>query len=105
MKEAQRQVAEFVYAHDLSAGVETRLLDLVSEIGELAKEGLKGSDYGSVAMLPGSEWSSEMGDVIYSILALANETGVDLETALEPALAKYRSRIVERDDPGSEPSS
>ena len=105
MKDAQRQVAEFVHAHDLSAGVETRILDLVSEMGELAKEGLRGSDYGSVAMLPTSEWSSEMGDMIYSLLALANETGVDLETALESALAKYRARIAERGDPGSEPSS
>ena len=51
MKDAQRRVAEFVHAHDLSAGVETRLLDLVSELGELAKEGLKGTDYGSVAIL------------------------------------------------------
>jgi NTP pyrophosphatase (non-canonical NTP hydrolase) len=104
VKDAQRRVAEFVHAHDLSAGVETRLLDLVAEMGELAKEGLKGTDYGSVTMLPDSEWSSEMGDMIYSLLALANETGVDLETALASALTKYRARIAERSDPGS-PSS
>ena len=96
MKDAQRRVAEFVHAHDLSAGVETRLLDLVSE---------KGTDYGSVAMLPGSEWSSEMGDLLYSLIALANETGVDLETSLDSTLAKYRARIAERGDPGSDPSS
>lgn len=102
MKDAQRRVAEFAHAHDLSAGVETRLLDLVSELGELAKEGLKGTDYGSIAMLPTSEWSSEMGDVIYSLVALANETGVDLDSALDSALTKYRTRIAERDEPGSE---
>ena len=101
MNEMQRRVADFVFGKGLEAGVETRLLDLVSEIGELAKEGLKGSDYGSVTMLATSEWSSEMGDVLYSLIVLANDTGVDLESALDSSLAKYRARIADNDDPGS----
>ena len=39
----QNRVARFVEEYDLEAGVEIRLLDLISEIGEVAKEVLKGN--------------------------------------------------------------
>ena len=42
----QQVVAEFVSAHHLEAPPEIRVLDLVSEVGEVAKEALKGSAYG-----------------------------------------------------------
>ena len=41
MTELQKIVAEFVDQHGLHMDVIHRLLDLVSEVGELAKEALK----------------------------------------------------------------
>jgi len=45
--EWQKIVAEFVDQHGLQTDIVHRLLDLVSEVGELAKEALKTSAYGT----------------------------------------------------------
>ena len=46
----QRSVEEFVRRHGLSCGVQVRYMDLVSEVGELGKEIVKGSDTAEVRM-------------------------------------------------------
>ncbi len=97
----QEEVAGFVSRHGLEAPVEVRLLDLTSEVGELAKESLKASAYGRQPFTPGENWAAELGDVLFSLTALANSTGVDLREALSSALAKYESRLSTRQDPGS----
>jgi NTP pyrophosphatase (non-canonical NTP hydrolase) len=43
----------------------------------------------------------ELGDLLFSIVSLANATDVDVETALDRTLAKYRRRLTERGTPGS----
>jgi NTP pyrophosphatase (non-canonical NTP hydrolase) len=73
----------------------------VSEVGELAKEVLKGSDYGRVPFEPPETWADELSDCFFSLVCLANSTGVDLGEGLESALAKYRDRMVRRGDAGS----
>ncbi len=97
----QEEVARFVSAHGLEASIEARLLDLTSEVGELAKEALKGSAYGRQPFTPGENWAAELGDVLFSLAALANSTGANLDEALSSALAKYESRMSSRLDPGS----
>lgn len=97
----QKQVAEFVEKNGLEAPVHARTLDLTSEVGELAKEALKGTGYGREQFDSSQDWDNELGDVFFALLCLANSTGVDLETALEDALMKYRGRIESRSDAGS----
>lgn len=97
----QRRVRDFVTAHDLETDVASRLLDWISEIGEVAKEILKGTDYGSVPFQPGDGWEGELGDAFFSLICLANATGVDLDAALHRALAKYERRLEVRQDAGS----
>jgi NTP pyrophosphatase (non-canonical NTP hydrolase) len=97
----QQLVAEFVAANGLSAEVEARLLDLHAEVGELAKEWLKASEYGKGEFAAGDAWAEEMGDVFFSLLALAESSGVDLEAALRVALKKYAQRVRQRGDAGS----
>ncbi len=89
----QRAVAEFVWEHGLEAPVQARLLDLVSEVGELAKEVLEGTDYGRTAFRAPDGWTGELGDALFALACLANSTGVELETALNEALEKYRERF------------
>jgi NTP pyrophosphatase (non-canonical NTP hydrolase) len=98
---AQERVGRFVAAHGLDAPVEVRLLDLVSEVGELAKEVLKGSDYGRAPFVPPEGWDGELADTLFALLCLANSTGVDLDTALTAALAKYADRLATRGAAGS----
>lgn len=97
----QERVAEFVDAHELRTGAEARLLDLVAEVGEVAKEALKATRYGREPFATRSAWTDELGDAFFSLICLANATNVDLERALEAALARYRGRLAERGDAGS----
>ena len=97
----QQKVADFVDAHDLRTGAEFRLLDLVSELGELSKEALKATGYGRRPFIPDQSWDDELADVFFSLVCLANSTAVDLEKALEGALTKYGQRLERRGDAGS----
>jgi NTP pyrophosphatase (non-canonical NTP hydrolase) len=97
----QKSVADFVQKHKLEASVEARLIDLLSEIGELAKEALKGSDYGKAPFTQTQAWEEELADAFFSLVCLANSTGVNLEKALEGVLAKYEARLSEKGDAGS----
>lgn len=101
LRERQQQVAKFVNEHDLDRGSMVWLLDLVAEVGELSNELLQDSQYGDRPLDAGREWMEELGDVLFSLACLANRSGVDLEDALEGALAKYRRRIERTGDPGS----
>jgi NTP pyrophosphatase (non-canonical NTP hydrolase) len=103
MAQFQQTVATFVRENELEAPVHARVLDLVSEVGELAKEVLKITNYGHEPFHPTEEWSGELADILYSLTCIANSTGVDLETALYEALDKYEGRLARRDDADSGP--
>jgi NTP pyrophosphatase (non-canonical NTP hydrolase) len=103
MAQFQQTVATFVKENELEAPVHARVLDLVSEVGELAKEILKVTDYGRQPFRPTEEWSGELADILYSLTCVANSTGVDLETALNEALDKYEGRLARKGDAGSGP--
>jgi NTP pyrophosphatase (non-canonical NTP hydrolase) len=93
MKKLQKQVAEFVSEHRLEADVPHRLLDAVSELGEISKEFLSATNYGSKEFSPTTNWENELGDLLFSIVCIANSTKVNLQHALEGALKKYKERI------------
>jgi NTP pyrophosphatase (non-canonical NTP hydrolase) len=93
MKNLQKKVADFIAENDLDTKAEFRALDLVSEVGEIAKEILKMTDYGKAEAKPRDEVKGELGDALFALMALANRLDVDLEEALEMVLAKYASRL------------
>lgn len=99
----QTKVANFIQEHNLDTSVEVRLLDLLSELGELAKEFLTGNHYGQTHFLETDAWEEELGDVFFSLVCLAYSSNVVLEQALDRALAKYQTRIEQKGDAGSGP--
>lgn len=101
MKDVQDRVRKFCKENKLDAPVEHRMLDLVSEIGEIAKEILKASDYGKKQAEFREEIKAELGDALFSLLVLANQLGVSMEEALDVVLEKYRKRL-EKGSAGSE---
>ena len=99
----QETVAQFAQMHKLdTALVPARVLDMTSEVGELAKEVLKGTAYGRHPFQPTEGWAGELGDIYFSLICIANSTGVNLEAALGAALEKYRQRLASIGNPGSE---
>ncbi len=98
---AQDTVLRFVETHHLEVAVPFRLLDLASEVGELAKEALEATSYGRTPFEPTEGWPSELADALFSLICLANSTGVDLQAALGSTLEKYERRLGTTGDAGS----
>ena len=97
----QRRVADFARRRNLLHDPATHVLDLVSEVGEVAKEVLLSTDYGWRAGQFRPQLADELGDALYSLLTLAEACGVDAGSALDAALEKYERRLLERGEPGS----
>lgn len=97
----QERVAAFIAEHDLGGDASVWVHDLQSELGEVAKEILKASEYGSNEPEFGEEMRNEVGDLYFSLLGLADALGIDLEDALEDVLAKYAERMVDTGSAGS----
>ncbi len=98
--EQQQRVSAFIEENGMEAPPAYRFLDLVSELGEVAKDAAESTAYG--ASPDDIEVSSnEIGDVLFSLLALADTVNIDADDALEDALSKYEQRIAEHDSPAS----
>lgn len=98
----QKRVAAFARHHNLLYAPTIHALDLVSEVGEVAKEVLLSTDYGRRAPQFRPELANELGDALYSLLMLAEACGVDADGALSAALEKYERRLAEQGAAGSE---
>lgn len=98
--EEQEKVREFIEHHELEGTTAFRMLDLVAEIGEIASDATKSADYGlSEDNLEVKD--DEIGDALFSLLAVASDLDIDAGKALEKSLEKYSERIEESGSPGS----
>jgi NTP pyrophosphatase (non-canonical NTP hydrolase) len=96
----QEAVAEFVATHGIDAPPTYRLLDLASEVGELAKDACESTDYGDDPDAVDLS-RDELGDALFALLALADSLDYDAGAALDEALAKYEQRLDESGSAGS----
>lgn len=93
IKEAQEEIKKFCKENNLESPAEHRVLDVMSELGEVAKEILKMSDYGRKPAQYREELKPELGDVLYALITIANSFDVDLEEAFDMVLDKYKKRL------------
>ncbi len=102
IQEAQQKVDEWIhtigvrYYHEL-----TNMAILTEEVGEVAR--LMARLYGEQsfktpeqAATARQDLAAEMADVLFVLICLANQTGVDLTTALEESLEKKTRRDAQR---------
>jgi NTP pyrophosphatase (non-canonical NTP hydrolase) len=98
LREAQRQVDEWISHFEEGYWPPlVNLARLTEEVGELARE--LNHRYGAKLKKreePDQDLALELADVLFVLLALANEQGIDLGDALERTLEKYRSRDGDR---------
>lgn len=103
MMNIQRKVSDFITKHDLQCSAEHRALDLTSEVGEIAKEILRMSNYGKLDRLQyRREIEGELGDALFSLIAIANSFDINLADMLGTTLEKYESRMAEKGTIGSD---
>ena len=75
----------------------TNLARLIEEVGELARE--MNHRFGHKTKRPEEpeqDLAMELADVLFVVLVIANEQGIQLDEALERTLEKYRTRDSER---------
>jgi len=98
IQEAQQTVDTWIKTHGVRYFNElTNMALLTEEVGELAR--LFARKYGEQSFKgdeAGQDPGDEMADILFVLICLANQTGVDLEKALEKNLAKKTDRDSER---------
>ena len=102
MQKLQKKVQDFFQDNNLELSVEHRVVDLMSEVGELSKEILLSTSYGKSEFKSTDNLKNELGDVFYSLIVLANYFDIDMEEILDQTLVKYSKRMKEKSDLGSE---
>jgi len=78
-----------------------RILDIQSELGELSKEYLKQTKYGTEDFVLNDDFVLEIGDCLYSLLSLSDELGIDANFALDRVIEKYKRRVQNKNNMGS----
>lgn len=93
IKEAQEAVDQWIKEYGVRYFNElTNMAILTEEVGELAR--IMSRKYGEQSFKPGEPTNpaDEMADVLWVLLCLANQTGVDLTKALERNIQKKTKR-------------
>lgn len=93
IREAQQLVDQWIRQYGVRYFSElTNMACLTEEVGELAR--IMARKYGDQSFKQGKEQdpADEMADVLWVLMCLANQTGVDLTEALRKNLEKKTSR-------------
>ena len=97
LKQAQEQVDSWIKTYGVRYFNElTNMTILTEEVGELAR--IMARKYGDQSFKAGEteNLADEMADVLWVLVCLANQTGVNLTEALEANFAKKTARDKER---------
>ena len=97
IREAQDKVDEWIKTYGVRYFNElTNMAVLTEEVGELAR--IMARKYGEQSFKEGEKQdpSEEMADILWVLICLANQTGVDLTEALRKSFEKKTKRDRER---------
>lgn len=97
LNEVQQIVDEWIHQYGVRYFSElTNMAVLTEEVGELAR--VMARTYGDQSFKPGekSNLSEEMADVLWVLVCLANQTGVDLTEAFRNTIEKKTRRDATR---------
>jgi NTP pyrophosphatase (non-canonical NTP hydrolase) len=98
LQEAQQQVDQWIHTHGVRYFSElTNMAILTEEVGELAR--IMARQYGDQSFKPTEtkkEMAEELADVLWVLLCIANQTGVDLTQALQNSFEKKTLRDKDR---------
>ncbi|MBP3849302.1 MAG: nucleotide pyrophosphohydrolase [Prevotella sp.] len=97
IKEAQEAVDQWIKTYGVRYFSElTNMAVLTEEVGELAR--VMARKYGDQSFKPGEKdnLGDEMADVLWVLICLANQTGVDLTEELKKNLEKKTQRDKDR---------
>ena len=97
LEQAQQRVDDWIKSYGVKYFSElTNMAVLTEEVGELAR--IMSRKYGDQSFKEGesADLADEMADVLWVLICLANQTGVNLTDALERNLEKKSARDKDR---------
>ena len=98
LQEAQKKVDQWIKTYGVRYFSElTNTAMLMEEVGEVAR--IMAREYGEQSYKKSdqsAELADEMADVLFVLICLANQTGIDLSDALERNLDKKTARDAKR---------
>ena len=98
LSQAQTTVDNWIRTHGVRYFSElTNTAILMEEVGEVAR--IMARTYGDQSMKPsdeGKELADELADVLFVLVCLANQTGINLEEAFQKNLEKKTARDQDR---------
>ena len=97
LQEIQQQVDQWIQTYGVRYFSElTNMACLTEDVGELAR--IMARRYGDQSFKPGekNEMADEMADVLWVLVCLANQTGVNLTEAFQKNLEKKTQRDAQR---------
>ena len=98
IQQAQQKIDEWIKTHGVRYFNElTNMAILTEEVGEVAR--IMSRRYGEQSEKESDKnknLGDELADVVFVLMCIANQTGVDLEKALEENLQKKTNRDSER---------
>ena len=97
IEQAQKQVDSWIQSIGVRYFSElTNLAQLVEEVGELAR--IISRRYGDQSFKPGetNTLDEEIGDILFVLICIANQTGVNLSEAFQANIEKKTSRDSKR---------
>jgi NTP pyrophosphatase (non-canonical NTP hydrolase) len=98
IEEAQKQVDDWINSHGVRYFNElTNMTILTEEVGELAR--IMARTYGEQSFKAsdkGNSLANEMADILWVLICLANQTGVDLTDAFKKNMEKKTLRDKDR---------
>lgn len=98
MREVQTKIAQAADKFGLHANAPTLTLTLTTEIGRLADEVLTATAAGRRPFRPTEGWEQRLADIVFTVVNLADQTGVDLATALDGTIARHEASAKPMDD-------
>lgn len=73
--------------------IEQRALDLSHKVGNLSKEILKNLNSDKKSFHISESYEEEIGNVLFSLVCMANESNTSLEICLNKVLDRYKTQL------------
>jgi hypothetical protein len=91
VRDLQANIAQLADRLGLHATAPVLTLGLLTDVGRLADEALAATSFGRRPFRPTDAWAQRLADVAFTMINLADQTGVDLDAALRAALTRYQA--------------
>lgn len=98
LKDYQKQTQEIIDKFDFNWSTYVQYIHLVEEVAELGEaitvnNGDRKSGSGEKALADHSDIAEEIGDSLFSVIAVANKLNIDSAEALEAAFKRYQNKL------------